>query len=181
MAPRQILVNSCVFWVSYVRNLRAAVSHSKNPSDCIGCYMKVSQNKGYHFGGLYNKDYSISESILGSPCFGKLPIGFLIGDPRPFLLGLSTAKLLCCGSGFRVLALVPKAKHSHALLEHNLSQRQYYLFPNVDHSPFRIHCFLHMDGSEVLTNMPCRACWGNTPKPQILSPKPLGNTCSSRI
>ena len=28
---------------------------------------------GYHFGGLYNKDYSILGSILGSPYFGKLP------------------------------------------------------------------------------------------------------------
>ena len=72
--------------------------------------MKVSQNKGYHFRGLYNKDYSILESILGSPCFGKLPIGFLVGDPRPFLLGLSTAKLLCCGSGFRGFGISTESK-----------------------------------------------------------------------
>ena len=35
--------------------------------------MGVSQNKGYHFGGFNNKDYSILEFILGSPYFGKLP------------------------------------------------------------------------------------------------------------
>ena len=28
---------------------------------------------GYVFGGPHNKDYSILESILGSPSFGKLP------------------------------------------------------------------------------------------------------------
>ena len=33
----------------------------------------VSQNYGYLFGGPYNKDYSILESILGYPNFGKLP------------------------------------------------------------------------------------------------------------
>ena len=34
--------------------------------------MRVSQNRGYHFGGPNNKDYSILGSILGSPYFGKL-------------------------------------------------------------------------------------------------------------
>ena len=29
--------------------------------------------RGYHFGGLHNKDYNILGSILGSPYFGKLP------------------------------------------------------------------------------------------------------------
>ena len=33
----------------------------------------VSQNRGTLFGGPYNKDYSILGSMLGSPCFGKLP------------------------------------------------------------------------------------------------------------
>ena len=32
------------------------------------------QSLGYHFGGPYNKDYSILGSILGSPYFGKLPL-----------------------------------------------------------------------------------------------------------
>ena len=27
----------------------------------------------YHFGGPYNKDYSLLGSILGSLCFGKVP------------------------------------------------------------------------------------------------------------
>ena len=36
-------------------------------------HVGVSQNQGYHFGGPYNKDYSILGSILGSPYFGKLP------------------------------------------------------------------------------------------------------------
>ena len=35
--------------------------------------MGVSQNEGYHFGGLSDKDYNILECVLGSPCFGKLP------------------------------------------------------------------------------------------------------------
>ena len=35
--------------------------------------MRVSQNKGYHFGDPHNKDYSILGSILGSPYFGKPP------------------------------------------------------------------------------------------------------------
>ena len=33
--------------------------------------MGVSQNKGYHFGGPNNKDYSILGSILGFPYFGE--------------------------------------------------------------------------------------------------------------
>ena len=36
-------------------------------------YLVVSQNKGYLFGGPYNKDYSILGSILGYLNFGKLP------------------------------------------------------------------------------------------------------------
>ena len=36
-------------------------------------YLGGSQNKGYHFGGPNNKDYSILGSTLGSPYFGKLP------------------------------------------------------------------------------------------------------------
>ena len=35
--------------------------------------MGVSQNQGCHFGGPYNKDYSILGSTLGSPYLGKLP------------------------------------------------------------------------------------------------------------
>ena len=35
--------------------------------------MGASQNYGYLFGGLANKDYSILGSILGFPYFGKLP------------------------------------------------------------------------------------------------------------
>ena len=48
--------------------------------------MGVSQNYGYHFGGPYNKDYSILGSILGSPYCGKLPyrgnnmIGYISGQ-----------------------------------------------------------------------------------------------------
>ena len=34
--------------------------------------MGVSQIWGYLLGGLYDKDYSILGSILGSPYFGKL-------------------------------------------------------------------------------------------------------------
>ena len=37
--------------------------------------MGVSQNLGYHFGGPYNKDYSILGSILRCPYLGKLPYG----------------------------------------------------------------------------------------------------------
>ena len=37
---------------------------------------RVSQNYGYHFGGAYNKDYSILAFIFGSPYFGKLPFWF---------------------------------------------------------------------------------------------------------
>ena len=33
--------------------------------------MGVSQKQGCHFGGPHNKDYSILESILGSPSFGE--------------------------------------------------------------------------------------------------------------
>ena len=29
--------------------------------------VKISENQGYHFGGLHSKDYSILGSILGSP------------------------------------------------------------------------------------------------------------------
>ena len=43
---------------------------------CRGLYgLGFPQNSGYHFGGPYTKDYSILESILGSPYFGKLPFG----------------------------------------------------------------------------------------------------------
>ena len=43
---------------------------------CLGGY-GVSQNYGYHFGGSCNKDYSILESVFGSPYFGKPPyVGF---------------------------------------------------------------------------------------------------------
>ena len=35
--------------------------------------MEVPQNKGYHFGGPYNQNYSILGSIWGSRNFGKLP------------------------------------------------------------------------------------------------------------
>ena len=31
--------------------------------------------RGYLFGGPHNKDHSTLGSILGSPCFGKLPFG----------------------------------------------------------------------------------------------------------
>ena len=35
----------------------------------LGGFLKL----GYHFGGPYNKDYSVLGSILGYPNFGKLP------------------------------------------------------------------------------------------------------------
>ena len=35
--------------------------------------MGISQKLGVPFWGVYNKDYSILGSILGSPDFGKLP------------------------------------------------------------------------------------------------------------
>ena len=36
--------------------------------------MGVSQNKGYLVGGVpHNKDHNMLGSILGSPCFWKLP------------------------------------------------------------------------------------------------------------
>ena len=38
--------------------------------------MGISQNSGYHFGGPYNKDYSVLGSILGSPYLWKLPDRF---------------------------------------------------------------------------------------------------------
>ena len=41
------------------------------------------EKKNYHFGGPYNKDYTIFGSILGVPYVGKLPlvfIGGLFGD-----------------------------------------------------------------------------------------------------
>ena len=41
--------------------------------------MGVSQNLGYHFGGLNNRHYSILGSILGSPHFGKLPYIYIYG------------------------------------------------------------------------------------------------------
>ena len=37
----------------------------------------VSHNYGYLFGSSQNKDYSVLSSILGSPCFGKLPISIV--------------------------------------------------------------------------------------------------------
>ena len=40
---------------------------------CASCNLGDSQNYGYHFGGPYNKDYSILGFILGSPYLGKLP------------------------------------------------------------------------------------------------------------
>ena len=42
--------------------------------------MGVSQNLGYHFGGPHNKDYSILESMLGSPYVGKIPYTSLQND-----------------------------------------------------------------------------------------------------
>ena len=36
-------------------------------------HLGVSQNKGYHFGGSYNEDYSVLGSIFGFPNFGNLP------------------------------------------------------------------------------------------------------------
>ena len=62
--------------------------------------MEVSQNRGYLFGGPYNKVYSILGSILGYPNFGKQPyrpqsitilitggtpphkLSFILGNPR---------------------------------------------------------------------------------------------------
>ena len=38
---------------------------------------------GYLLGGLYNKDYGILGSILGSPYLGKLPIASKREHPRP--------------------------------------------------------------------------------------------------
>ena len=40
---------------------------------------RVSKNSGYHFGGPYNKDYTIWGSILGYSNIGELPhIGLYI-------------------------------------------------------------------------------------------------------
>ena len=39
----------------------------------IQVYMEVSYSQGYLIGGPHNQDHSILGSILGSPCFGKLP------------------------------------------------------------------------------------------------------------
>ena len=49
--------------------------------------MVVSQNYGYHFGGSFNKDYSILGSILGSPYLGKLPYTYtyISGDIRKYV------------------------------------------------------------------------------------------------
>ena len=47
--------------------------------------MEVSQHQGYHFGGPYDKDYSILGSILGYPNFGELPYKVL-RDPRDVVL-----------------------------------------------------------------------------------------------
>ena len=52
------------------------VDHSKvvrNDTQESLAHMSSSQNWGYLLGGPNNKDYSILESILGSPYFGKLP------------------------------------------------------------------------------------------------------------
>ena len=46
--------------------------------------MGVSQNWGYLFGGLYNKDYSILGSILGYLNFGKLPHGLIDSIHSPW-------------------------------------------------------------------------------------------------
>ena len=49
----------------------------ENHEGLIGGHMGVPSNQGYHFGGLYKKDYSILDSILGSTLgslyLGKLP------------------------------------------------------------------------------------------------------------
>ena len=42
----------------------------------------VSLNFGYPFGGSHNEDYSTLRSILGSPCFGKLPCLYLVAYGR---------------------------------------------------------------------------------------------------
>ena len=66
---------------------------------------------GYHFGGPFNKDYSILVSILGSPYFGKLPNTFpykhTISKGRNFLLCIgdcsvpmtNTAQARSCPTG----------------------------------------------------------------------------------
>ena len=41
--------------------------------------LKPPQSARLHASGGYNKDYSILGSILGSPHFGKLPLGFCMG------------------------------------------------------------------------------------------------------
>ena len=43
--------------------------------------MGVSQTHGYFFRDLYDKDYSIWGSELGSPYVGKLPCGHASGKP----------------------------------------------------------------------------------------------------
>ena len=48
--------------------------------------MGVSLNFGYPFGGSHNEDYSILGSLLGSPCFGKLPCWYLVVYGRPLVL-----------------------------------------------------------------------------------------------
>ena len=37
-------------------------------------YIGVSQNEGYHFEGLHNKDYNILGSIFGFPLFRETTI-----------------------------------------------------------------------------------------------------------
>ena len=66
-------------------NPKPLPSYSKFPANfCVGAsqnkiYVGVSQNYGYLFRGLHNKDYSILGSILGLPYYGKLPCSSVEG------------------------------------------------------------------------------------------------------
>ena len=58
---------------------RGTTSSTLNPEP-RELHLGVSENWGYHFGGLHNKDYSISGSKLGSPYFGKVPFSVGLGS-----------------------------------------------------------------------------------------------------
>ena len=55
--------------------------------------MGLSQIRGTLFRGPYNKDYSILGSILGSPCFGKLPYGEIPRECSGIWGGMEPPKL----------------------------------------------------------------------------------------
>ena len=87
------------------------------------------------WGGSHNKDYSISGSILGSPCFGKLPntvvgLGFrvqgLTRDPGikgqgPIFLALGVRKPSGCQNSLPLILNPPppNIKYSHSVVYYN--------------------------------------------------------------